>query len=496
MTCDLSTLRERGTHWWHQTVLFTGTGLAFGLILAFSILEYIPPFTAGIAFIAAALPMVLVWHAHAKKIFVGILVLSMTFIVDRTFNLHPEHMGGAKGFIVSLRDIALCFALFVSFVESMHRKQMRVKFFPRFLLPLIGLLVMAVLSMGKAVFVSYSVYEFIEIVKAVITFLYIANYTARDENYKYVIGFVLIGLGLEVIFVLLELVGSIHITALGSRSAEYAADMRQDAYYRVGGTLGGANPLAWYLDFVLPLALGMVFYKVRSIPRAFMVLLFCSGLAVLILTFSRGGWAGFIVSAMMIWFYYMRHSSTLKKILVVIITLTIIGGGILIVSTTDNAVKTRLTEDDKGSAYVRIPLMEVAISIIKVNPVFGVGLNNYTVVYHQYDYGVDKITYYYPVPVHNFFLQLAAETGIAGMAFFILFIILVAIAGIRYSLTYTGRSAWAAFSIVAGSAGFFLQGLVENTSLGSYNMYPLWIMYGLLAGITAREHKPGETDEP
>ena len=75
-----------------QPALYGITGIMLGIILSSALLGYIPEFTAGLAFMFAVIPMIIAWHSHAKKAFIALLILSMALVVDRTFNLHPEHM--------------------------------------------------------------------------------------------------------------------------------------------------------------------------------------------------------------------------------------------------------------------------------------------------------------------------------------------------------------------------------------------------------------------
>ncbi|RKY81886.1 hypothetical protein DRQ07_02855 [candidate division KSB1 bacterium] len=470
-----------------QIVIFGLSGIMFGVVITFTLLGYFPGLYAGVAFFVAITPLLLTWHNHAKKILVAILVLSMVLIIDKTINVHPLHQGGAKGFVISMHDITLMLILFILFIEAVNKRRINIKLFPKYTIPLLGLIVMSVLSMSRAVSYNYSFYELIEIVKACVVFLFLANYCSKENNYKFVIIFIMIGLGIEIFFVVIELItGSLNIPILGLSGTEISV-VQAEKYYRAGGTFGGANGLAWYLDVILPLALALTFYKIKSFPRFFSFLLTVGGIGILISTFSRGGWAGFLIGAFIVLMYYLKTASVLKKILTVILVLMIISSLFLLIITTDNPVKDRLTENDKNSAYVRIPLMEIAFAIIRANPVFGVGLNNYTLVHQNYDFGVDKITHYYPVPVHNFLLQFAAETGLPGLFFFLCFVFMIIFDGVKYSKKHRDRTGWIVLGIIAGSAGFFIQGMVENTSLGSSNVYSLWVLLGTAAGIISRD---------
>ena len=127
--------------------------------------------------------------------------------------------------------------------------------------------------------------------------------------------------------------------------------------------------------------------------------------------------------------------------------------------------------------------MDVAFEMIKSNPIIGVGLNNYTEVHHNYDIGVDKITQYYPVPVHNIYLQLAAEIGILGLLFFLGFIGHIFIRGILFIKRDKGLSETVLIGILGGITGFLINGLVENSSLGNYYLLTLWSFSGIAVGI-------------
>ena len=91
----------------------------------------------------------------------------------------------------------------------------------------------------------------------------------------------------------------------------------------------------------------------------------------------------------------------------------VIMGGILITYAYYDIFTLRLdTGGTRGEN--RLFMIQVAISIIKTHPVFGVGLFNYQYhSHHLWDFWH---------PVHNTYLRLASETGIPGLLFFLWFI--------------------------------------------------------------------------
>jgi O-antigen ligase len=96
------------------------------------------------------------------------------------------------------------------------------------------------------------------------------------------------------------------------------------------------------------------------------------------------------------------------------------GGGILL----------RIAGDDAGAAQSRVPLMVIAVRMIGAAPLHGVGLNNFATALPEFvtpEYSRDWL-----YVVHNYYLQIAAETGVFGLLAFVAFLASVV------------RSAWAA----------------------------------------------------
>lgn len=474
-------------HWYLRlikTIMICLVGITIGAILFYASARVIPVYFIAVFFVLAAVPFLIVWYDFFERILLAIFLLTLPIIIDKTFGLR-EHTGGAKGFIISLHDIALFILIFMWLWRMMLYKDRRIRFFKGYSLPVMGVLFMAVLSMSNAADRLFSVYEWIEIFKMFLVFLYIANYVAETHNIRFVLFFLLLGLCIENGIVLLEVAmgNALNLTFLGTRATKDPLMLAMSSYYRVGGTLGGAAGLAWYITAVILIPFSLLFLKMKKIYKTLIFLLFAFGLFSLFLTYSRGGWIGFLLGALIVLYINLKKMNIVKRAYLIIVYLLIIGTAATLIFNTSNPIRNRLTEDDRGSAASRIPLMEVAMDMIKANPFIGVGLNNYTEVHQEYDYGVDKITQYYPVPVHNVFLQLAAEIGIPGLIFFLWFVTAIFIQGLRYIRKEEGLSSIVIIGIMGGMIGIMIEGLVANTSLGSYNMFPLWVFTGIAAGL-------------
>ena len=143
----------------------------------------------------------------------------------------------------------------------------------------------------------------------------------------------------------------------------------------------------------------------------------------------------------------------------------------------------RFTVDDGGSAQARIPMMQVAFSIIRENPIFGIGLNNYNEVMCFYDMYV-----LLPSPifaVHNVYLFFASEIGIPGL------LILLYIIGVIYKKSYfifkqnCDHLQYITFGIMIGITAYLL--IHANVGMGFKYMVPignlLWLQFGLVFAI-------------
>ncbi|MBN2415906.1 O-antigen ligase family protein [bacterium] len=456
-----------------------------GLIVYLTVSGGISLFYTGILFFIILLPFLLIWHRYAKKMLIVLLVLTIPLIIDKTLNLHEFHQGGAKGYIISLHDIAIVLLYIVLFFEMFRKREIKLKSMASYTIPFIGIIIMAALSMIQAQYRHFSLYEGLELIKMFFIFFFVANYVRDSGDYRIILAVLIAGLAIQVLFVTIEVAsgGSFGVALLGTRAVE---DPYAQPFFRVGGTFGGANGLAWYLDAVLPVVIAVYFTRMRPLKRVLLTPVLAGGIAVLIMTFSRGGWLGFAVGCtlVMIIFFFRTDRKNKVRIGVFAVLMAVLITALL--AGTENPVRERLTADDRGSASSRLPLIVVALDMIKHHPLNGVGLNNYTEVHHQYDFGVDKITEYYPVPVHNIFLMIAAEIGLPGLLFFLVFLFAVYRKSLLYAFRNSGLPALTVIGIAGGITAFLVQGMVQNSSFGSVNFYPFWILSATAAGIVER----------
>jgi len=438
-------------------------------------------------------PLFLIYEDWAKKGLVAILLLTLPLNISQTQFLRP-HIGGAQGLIISLNGLALFFLYLLLFLDLIRDRQTDFRLLPFAGLPLIGMLFFAALSLIGAPDRMLGFFELLEFVRMYLNFLYIFHYARTEKNSHWILFVLLAGLCLENGIALLQQVtgSSLNLRILGGHEAEAIQTIGGDRVFRMGGTLGNSNSLAWYLDFLLPLTVSLLFLKHPRWIRTAAFSCFFPGIVVLVLTFSRGGWIGFLVGGLIVLIMRLRRASLRHRFYLGIFVILLLAMTLTLLAGFDNPVKERFTADDNQSAYVRLPLMRVAWNMIKSNPITGVGLNNYTLVHHLYDQTSEQVSSHFPYPVHNLFLQLGAEIGIIGLGFFFLFLLMTLWYAFRLASHCSGLEQTVGIGVLGGIVAGMIQGLVENATIGSYHLLPLWILAGWASGLAHELNKPAE----
>jgi O-antigen ligase len=288
------------------------------------------------------------------------------------------------------------------------------------------------------------------------------------------------------------------LTLLGAAREESRLAIGEGEIPRVSALLGTANAFGWYLVTMLPVLIAMLAGRVedfRGRKRRMQWLLGIStGLAVtaLVLTYARGSWIAFGVSMLAFAALALRATPKAHRRRFV---LQISGAALLVTLLClpfAGRIYTRLTEDDKGAAYSRVPLMQVAQAMIAGNPWLGVGLGNYEAEMRRYDQTPERITDTFDWPVHNIFLYMTAEAGIPAT---LCFLALVAIA-LRRGFIALGSPdpllRALAMGLIAGMIAYLMTGLKEPGSFGAPQLRPCFLFLGLLLALDRATRCEGE----
>ena len=475
-------ISERYKIGWPALVILGGTICGLFMLL-FTLL---PTRWGVLGAIGIMIPFIAVLTGDVKRFFLAILVFTLPVQLDITIR-HSGHLGGAAGFIISLYDITLAI-LYILWISELVRNKGRINFFPRISLPFFFLIGLATLSMANAPFPKLSLFEIVQVFKMYLGFLYIANNLKSRKEIQFVVVFLLLGLFLESVLGLAQYKFDRPFVPSILGGPEKLGSIRLgESLSRISGTWVSYNDFAWYLTFMLPISMSLLFSRIRGIYKLMCGLTLVAGVGALICTLSRAGWYSFVIAALIVLLFNFsktKGKTGLNNFAISIVAILIIISIIVTVNPQFlNIVNRRVFSDDYGAARSRIPLMQVAYSIIKANPLLGVGINNYTEVMEDYDttdIGVTSLTTY---QVHNIFLQIAADMGIMALAIFIWLICVVYKEGLSYIKASKGPISAIVIGLIAGITAFLIHGLVDAASLGNHLFLIFWFFTGIIIAI-------------
>lgn len=227
--------------------------------------------------------------------------------------------------------------------------------------------------------------------------------------------------------------------AIGVAAAAYA-------FFAPGGSQGGSfhgpyvnrNHFAGFLEMTLPFSVGLLLARVRSFQAASVsgAWMMCAWLAcslilmaALLRTGSKMGFvstAAALVAMIVVWYRRTIMLHRLKASVAILACLAaVLAVGFF---ESSRAQITQLIAND--SVQLRLSLWEESIRLISSYPLFGCGLGAYESAMYPFKTSQMMLRYDY---VHNDYLQLVAELGIAGLVFLLPLMVLI----IR---TVSGRS--------------------------------------------------------
>jgi O-antigen ligase len=183
---------------------------------------------------------------------------------------------------------------------------------------------------------------------------------------------------------------------------------------RVTGVLGHCNTFSAYLSAACAFCLIVLFARVRPWIRLAVLPFLIAGVVALVLTFSRNGWMVFAINAVGIsaWALYTRRLKLWMLGALVLLCVVLVGG--LAASGVLDTMFTRVFRTDGREFDSRWDLALVAWEMIRSHPVLGIGLNTFEESMIRFD--PNHITHVIRQPVHNGFMLVTAETGVAGLS--------------------------------------------------------------------------------
>ncbi len=185
--------------------------------------------------------------------------------------------------------------------------------------------------------------------------------------------------------------------------------------YRAALGFGQPNSLGLFLAIVLPLALHPVGAARTAAARAGWILALTAVAAGLLATFSRGSWLAVLGGSAILFFAGDRRLALRVWAITLLVALVVdVGSGGILRDTAARTIGDWTVEQ-------RFALMAAGILMFLTYPFTGVGPGGYADSLGEFGPLIPQLWDYLPTP-HNAFVQMAAETGIVGLAAFLAFL--------------------------------------------------------------------------
>jgi O-antigen ligase/Tfp pilus assembly protein PilF len=265
-------------------------------------------------------------------------------------------------------------------------------------------------------------------------------------------------------------------------------------------TLGNRNYVADLMVITAPLALGLLLTCRGWIWRAVYALSALSMASLLGWTYSKGSLISLSVAMvvfMLLTILYRqgRIISFASKVMVVsVIAAGVILAGMAYLYNSSGSQAAELRDDPiAGSALKRVYLYQTALRMIAGHPAIGVGVGNWGTTYPKYRVSelTNRLRY---EQAHNEYLEVAAETGLIGIAFYL------GIFGLAAWVLWksiSGEEGNGRYPITVGLASAFIGAVVS--ALFSFNLQnpasgmAFWMVMGLIGRRMLYEKPPGDS---
>lgn len=329
-------------------------------------------------------------------------------------------------------------------------------------------LFVSILSFSKSVSISASINELLRFLSYILLY-YIIIFDIRErEDVKNIMLMLIAACILVSVFGLIQ-----YFTGFGL-SKDYIVEYGSVESRRIPSTMYNPNNFAAYLMLTsFPILLFGLYTKDRKY-RISLIALFCLMAVNLLLTFSRGAWVGFALSAAVLAIVYN------PRVLYII-------AGVSVPSLFINSIRERflsiftLTSD---SNVTRLRLWQTGLKMAHENPILGVGLGNSIYRYDEYIKRfpqLDTVYHYTMYPLHNSYIKVLAETGVIGLAAFLLIIGYMVIKTYKiYKASTDPMCRGLALGYFITLPGYLFMNIVDNCLFDPQTAVFFWLIFGLI----------------
>ncbi len=316
--------------------------------------------------------------------------------------------------------------------------------------PVIILILTGLISISVALNRNASLIALLCAVIAIIMFYLIVIYMRfKPEHCKIIISLVIISFSIIIIAGLLQFIFNKYSTWMDVTLPNGTVEHRG----RLNSFFIFPNSFSASIVLVLPLIFSAIFLKKLNLfYKIILFMLFAMGIFCLISTYSRAGWIGFAVAAVVIIYLLGQKKRFILIPLIVFILISLS----LLLCIHKETLKSYVFHNysDKSRQFIFVK----SLKMLKEHPLTGIGIGNFHYVYPLYMLpGEETLPEEVSRPwhAHNLFLNMAVEMGLPGLIAFLWFILSIFMQ-IRMSITEDMEYKEILYGIIAGLTGFLI----------------------------------------
>ncbi|HEY9834823.1 MAG TPA: IctB family putative bicarbonate transporter, partial [Stenomitos sp.] len=260
---------------------------------------------------------------------------------------------------------------------------------------------------------------------------------------------------------------------------------------RVYSYLGNPNLLAGYLIPAVALSLAAIFVWQRLLTKVLAATMFVVNSACLVVTFSRGGWIGFIVClavflVLLVYWYIVQLPSEWRPWAIPVLiggSLGVVLLAVLFVEPVRDRVASMFAGRGDSSNNFRINVWSAVVEMIRDRPLIGIGPGNtaFNKVYPLY-----MRVGYSALSAYSILLEVAVETGLIGLSCFLWLLVVTLNQGVqqvRRLRTLANRNSFWLMGAIAAMFGMLSHNLFDTVWYRPEVNTLWWLMVALIASF-------------
>jgi O-antigen ligase len=455
--------------------LAAGAGLMLGAVALSA--AVVPSRTTYLLMVVAAAPFVAMIVGDVRRLLLVAVVLDVALLwdVNLGYNDAAARLGALGGLDVSVTTISLAglYAIWLGRRAAVFDDSPRAAL--RSARPLFAYIAVCIASVAVARDRTLAGYEVALLLQTCLLFIYVVSTTRTRQDVGFLATALVACLLVESVLLIGLRVTGANFGVLGISSSNNLAAVAGNT--RLAGTMGSPNTAGSFLAMLLPLAIAMLATPVSARVRRLCVAAIPLGMAALVITGSRGAWISFAIASVILAVFAAREGLISPRRLVAA------GLGILVIlAPFTGAILQRASGSDNGSAESRVGMTRLASDMISDHPLLGVGLNN--MAENIPDYAGPQYAGQFIFTVHNKYLLVWTEAGIAALLAFLWFLAATLRRGwfaVRAGDELLSPLALGLSAALAGQLVHMAVDIFENRS----QVQLLWLVAALLAAMAA-----------